>query len=57
MNAPRWHGWARPEDVREMMQEMYQFLKENNEPCPFTTIPAQTAEPLKTYGPELKNQT
>lgn len=29
-NDLRWHGWARPEDVREMMQEMYQFLKENS---------------------------
>jgi len=24
---PRWHGWATPENVCEMMREMLQFLK------------------------------
>ena len=29
---PRWHGWATPQQVREMMKEMAQFLKTNESP-------------------------
>jgi|WetSurMetagenome_2_1015567.scaffolds.fasta_scaffold1547042_1 hypothetical protein len=28
---PRWHGWATPDQVREMMQEMFIFLRKNDE--------------------------
>lgn len=28
---PRWHGWATPDQVIEMMKEMVQFLKENDQ--------------------------
>ena len=29
--APRWHGWATPDQVREMIFEMKQFLRKNGE--------------------------
>ncbi len=41
---PRWHGWGTPEQVREMMVEMYKFLQENKEECPFTIATALIVE-------------
>ena len=31
---PKWHGWATAEQVRQMMEEMYNFLEFNNEKIP-----------------------
>jgi hypothetical protein len=46
---PRWHGWATPEQVMEMIKEMVEFIK-NNSPedykylCQFMTSIAPNAE-------------
>lgn len=36
VNLPgHWHGWATPEQVRDMMDEMIKFLTDGGHPCPF----------------------
>lgn len=52
MTKPLWHGWATPDDVRFMMSEMYAFLIENGELCPYTTLSAHDAELLRMSGRE-----
>lgn len=55
---PRWHGWATPENVRQMMIGMFIFLEENRESCPFTIAPVPNVEMLKKiFGPEWKKFT
>lgn len=30
-NTPKWHGWATPEQVRQMFVEMWEWLIKHNE--------------------------
>jgi hypothetical protein len=32
---PRWHGWATPNQVKEMINEMFEFLEKTGNICHF----------------------
>ncbi len=51
-NGPRWHGWATPEQVNEMMLEMFEFLNRNDERC----ILDEALYAVYTYKFDYKNE-
>ena len=55
-DGPKWHGWATPEQVREMMFAMIFFLQENKEFCPFMITNAPNAELCEIFGRKSAKQ-